>query len=294
MPRLPQEWSNDQALGFFRLMWQQWLFKSGRGTGTPQATRGPAPPAAVAAAAKIALTSLGSTPHKLFHTQPHEKPASEGPSVDPANVALLERSDSGSLYVPVFADTSEDGRVLGLVEDTMESPCDGSSFISAVRGPLDNPERRNTNLRWLRQHFRSLNDVGRLPFNDADLWQLHQYYFSPPYPNDGDRSSTTSESDGDRSSTTDETDGGYEAEVSAPPPTPSFTSKSPSMGRAVSFQTLGDAFAASGEMSTINVHKRRSFQDVEQGEEDDGPASKRAKSLKPRIAYYPRIMVSVS
>ena len=47
--------------------------------------------------------------------------------------------------------------------------------------PLDNAEQRNKNLRWLRTHFRPLIEVGRLPFNNADMWQLHQYYFSPPY-----------------------------------------------------------------------------------------------------------------
>jgi Ran GTPase-activating protein (RanGAP) involved in mRNA processing and transport len=283
MPRLPAEWTNDQVLGFFRLMWQQWLFKAGRGSGTPQETRGPAPPAAVAAAAKIALTSLGSAPQMLFHTQPHEKPVGERPPVDPINVALLERTESGTLCVPVFADSSDDLELI--VDDVKESANDHSSFISAVRGPLDNAERRNHNLKWLRQHFRSLNDVGKLPFNNADLWQLHQYYFSPPYHND-DRSSTGTESDGDRSLSGESAD----AEGCAPPPTPPRMPKSPSLGRAVSFQALGDAFAASGIMSKPNIHKRRSFKP---DEEDDGPASKRAKSLKPRIAYYPRIMVCV-
>ena len=54
MPNLPEQWSNDQVLGFFRLMWQQWLLKSGRGVAPSQdddSIRGPAPPAAVAAAA---------------------------------------------------------------------------------------------------------------------------------------------------------------------------------------------------------------------------------------------------
>lgn len=279
MPRLPAEWTNDQVLGFFRVMWQQWLFKAGRGSGGSQDTRGPAPPAAVAAAAKIALASLGNSPETLFHTQPHEKPVGEGPPVDPINVALLERTDSGTLCVPVFADSSDDRMLEMVVDDVKEST---SSFIHAVRGPLDNAERRNQNLKWLKQHFRSLNDVGKLPFNNADLWQLHQYYFSPPYQND-DRSSTATESDGERSLS-----GESDAEGCAPPPTPFQMSKSPSLGRAVSFQTLGDAFAASGVISKSNAHKRRSFKP---DEEDVGPAAKRAKSLKPRIAYYPRIMV---
>jgi len=279
MPRLPEEWTNDQVLCFFRFMWKQWILKSGRGTGVPQETRGPAPPAAVAAAAKIALSSLGSASKHLFHTQPHERPASESPPVDPAHVSLLERTDSGTLSIPVFADSAY-GQILDPVIDEMKAAAD-TLCISAVRSPLDNPETRNKNLQWLRNHFRSLNDVGRLPFNNGDLWQLHQYYFSPPYyPNDGDKASSSSSSETDSSESA-------EAEVNA---TPAFMATSLSTGRAVSFQTLGDAFAVSGVTTSRNAHKRRSEKNIEV---TDGPATKRPRNLKPRIAYYPRLMVSI-
>lgn len=283
MPNIPEQWANDQVLGFFRLMWQQWLLKAGRGAGIPEeACRGPAPPAAVAAAAKIALSALGSSPESLFHTEPHEKTVAEGAPVDPCNTALLERTDSGTMRVPSFSNAleSEGDELLEMDSKITDVASAASSHPSTVRGPLENPERRNRNLQWLRAHFRSLNEVGRLPFNNADLWQLHQYYFSPPF---------CPETDADKPLTdTDEADKKESPENTvAPPPTPAISSKNLSLGPAVSFQALGDAFAASGMFPPPSSNKRRS------NEEGDGPVAKKAKSLsKPRIAYYSRVMVS--
>ena len=93
------------------------------------------------------------------------------------------------------------------------------------------------------------------------------------------------------------------------------------MGRAVSFQALGDAFAASGLLGASqsntsparrstrrsNRHKggRRSHDEFEEddddhcggdhhGGEDGAPAFKRVKGVgKPRIAYYPRVMAKI-
>jgi hypothetical protein len=273
-------------------MWQQWLLKSRNGAlREDNGTRGPAPPAAVATAAKIALSSLGGKPEELFQTELHEKPLAERAPIEPAGSALLERSESGTLSVPLFTVSSEvnvndfvDGESkIAAMANRVKSP-----HLPTVRNPLENPERRNRNLQWLRLHFRSLNDVGRLPFHNADLWQLHQYYFSPPcYQSEDDNSAkevTGAEKDvGDSS----------DAEVArAPPPTPALPSNEPiSLRGTVSFQSLGGAFAASGVLSASHGHKRGPSLD-EVGA-DNGPAAKRPKNLKPRIAYYPRIMVSI-
>jgi hypothetical protein len=291
MPRIPEEWSNEQVLGFVRLMWQQWLVKSGHGNmEEAQAIRGPAPPAAVAAAAKIAFSSLGLSPQKLFQTETHDKPLSEGAPVDSASSALLERTQSGTLGVPPFSEQYA-GEVLDWVD------ADSKARVSVMGSPtatvpvpsLDDPEQRNRNLQWLRTHFRSLSEVGRLPFNNADLWQLHQYYFSPPvYPSDDSSDkSTMSEAEGSvgAQSSRDDT-------AVAPPPTPAVKASNPPVGRAISFHALGDALAVQGLVGSASKNnKRRSSQELE---DDNGPASKRAKNLKPRIAYYPRLMVSVT
>lgn len=287
MPRLPEAWSNDQVLGFFRLMWQQWLLKSRNGSPeTENVLRGPAPPAAVAAAAKIAFTALGSSPEHLFQTEPHEKPMAERAPVEPVGAALLERSDSGTVSVPLFTVSSEveihdfvdgESKLAAMVHNAR------SRQISTVRGPLENPERRNNNLRWLRLHFGSLSDVGRLPFHNADLWQLHQYYFSPP-PDETD----------DDSSASDATEAGRITcdDSKLPLMTSLCARRSTSPDRTVSFHTLSEALSAHGELPSTHGIKRASMVGPEVAH--DGPAAKKSKNLKPRIAYYPRIMVSVT
>jgi hypothetical protein len=292
MPRLPEDWSNGQVLGFFRLMWDQWLLKSRQGSNgrDDEGIRGPAPPAAVASAAKIAFASLGpKAPFKLFRPEQHEKPVTEQAPVEPAGSALLERSGSGTIRVPLFTVSSEvqlcdfvDGEGKVAVADN-DMPC---PQMATVRGQLENMERRNHNLRWLRLHFRALCDIGRLPFNNADLWQLHQYYFSPPLilkrdelaPNDcSPNSAIVSHSSGTSVSQT------YYSAI---------RNDSNALERTVSFQTLHTAVLSNNALKpSINSHKRRSNDAVK---DEERHASKRPKSLKPRIAYYPRIMVSVN
>lgn len=289
MPRIPEEWSNAQVLGFVRLMWQQWLVKSGHGNvEEAQSIRGPAPPAAVAAAAKIAFSSLGLSPQKLFQTETHDKPLSEGAPVDSATSALLERTQSGTLGVPSFSEQYT-GQVLDWVDaDSKAARVTTMGSPATVSVPsLDDPEQRNRNLQWLRTHFRSLSEVGRLPFNNADLWQLHQYYFSPPvYPSDDSSDKSMSEAEGSVAAQSSQDDAAV-----APPPTPAVKASNPPVSRAISFHALGDALAAQGLVGSAGKNnKRRSSPEPE---EDNGPASKRAKNLKPRIAYYPRLMVSV-
>jgi hypothetical protein len=264
-------------------MWQQWLIKSGRGNIQDGIEiRGPAPPAAVATAAKIAFASLGNSPKMLFQTEVHQRPVTEGAPVDPSSTALLERTDSGTLCLPVLA--ASDGGELVEWEGAKVASIPSGSFcakVSAVRSPVENLERRNRNLQWLRLHFRSLSDIGRLPFNNADLWQLHQYYFSPPIRpvDDGGKSSGS----------IDESEHSQIEDNMAPPPTVAVKPKSPTMDRSISFQSLGSASVAYG-FSSPSPHKRRSEHD--DLDVNDGPASKRVKSLKTRIAYYPRISVS--
>jgi hypothetical protein len=292
MPRLPQNWSNGQVLGFIRYMWQQWLLKSGRGIAGvgEDGVRGPAPPAAVAAAAKIAFSSLGASPAKLFQIEPHEEQPAEQPPMDKADVALMERSGSGTMCVPVFSTSEGDvSEWIGEKDEANEEGSSHASVPSTIRSALEDPERRNRNLKWLRLHFRSLGDIGRLPFNKADLWQLHQYYFSPPY----ETYSDTENLDGAEEEITDEKSQPV-MDSKAPPPSPAMNASG--VARTVSFQTLGDAFAASDIVARAspnnpNNNKRRPDEDIC---EDSKPAAKRAKNLKSRIAYYPRIMVSIN
>lgn len=279
LPRLPESWSNDQILGFIRYMWQQWLLKSGRGKANScNEIRGPAPPAAVASASKIAFSSLSSDAGELFQTELHEKLPSEQPPMDRITDALLERTDSGTIGIPSFCDVDEED----LKEWTGDRVRTGqASSYSMVRTALEDPERRNRNLAWLRSHFRALNDIGRLPFNNADLWQLHQYYFSPPYSDTDDDENKGKDNEPTYAARKPAAAGNARLPVSD---NSSLNSRPAS--RTISFQTLGDAIA-----SSTGTYKRRCSEN-EEGGEDDKPSAKRAKNFRTRIAYYPRITVS--
>ena len=281
MPRLPETWSNEQVLGFVRLMWQQWLFKSGRGN--PQdissVAKGPAPPAAVAAAAKIAFTALGSNPEQIFFSEEYSRPVTEASPIDPASAALMERTNSGTLTSPELVESSEGDLHEWFEGDKQtQSGCNGQSS-ALIRSPLEDPEKRNRNLQWLRLHFRSLSQIGRLPFNHADLWQLHQYYFSPPVTNAED------EGGGNDSDSVGNT------KSRAKSASPSTNPGDDMIGRSVSFRSLNEASAlcASHVDHSSPTFLKRTHDDTEESQE---PAAKKAKSLKPRVAFYPRVMVS--
>jgi hypothetical protein len=258
-------------------MWNQWLLKSGGGT-MPVEVRGPAPPAAVATAAKIAFSALGSLPAEVFRKELHTKAPEEQLPVDTAAVALLEKSPSGTMRVPLFSESMGevcewiDARTAAGTTSESTSP----TVPSVVCSPLVYIERRNRNSQWLKLHFRTLIDIGRLPFNNADLWQLHQFYFSPSYAAD-------SETEAIRTLDSCRVDA---IETAAP----IFESETVSgVSRAISFQTLGDALTASfvGRNGSSCKNKR----EIDDVPCDHKQAAKRPKNLKPRIENYPRIMV---
>jgi hypothetical protein len=264
-------------------MWEQWLIKSGRGTMiVSDQVRGPAPPAAVAAAAKIAFTTLGNDLQNIVFSEAHEVPISEAAPVDPSSITLLERTDSGTLQIPVFHESDSDV----LDEWSIGSKPSAVRFLEystrlpVVRGSHESASRRNTNLHWLRDHFRSLSDIGRLPFNNADLWQLHQHYFSPPneQKGDGEQMSLPVTEEGTCASSVGEATG----------LSPHTNGNDQILSRAVSFLSLQNAFAASLACGSMQHHKRPMTDSIE---EEAGHAAKKAKNWRPRIANYPRIMV---
>ena len=334
MPQLLEAWSNDQVLHFVHFMWKQWSEsqadlqrqsaqiltthdterpkENANNEGAPCASQvaqtGPASPATVVAAAKKALAVMGEDAVASFHTEAHEREVSETSPLVPANATLLERTQSGTLRVPPIVESH-----CGLITDISLDASDGkgkpkSEAADAFSGPSVDPLRRNRNLEWLRVHFRSLNEVANLPFNSADLWQLHQHFFSPVLPpTDSADSPLTSdaastEERSEEKSLSSSRHLGHMKRRSRTPqcsPMPRDASKRANLGRTISFQMLGEAtLSASSSMNLESIHKRRSVHSED--EEDEyfstssmEPANKRAKVFKPRIAYYPRIRVSV-
>lgn len=333
MPQLPESWSNDQVLGFVRLMWQQWRQKEAVGADSEdlQEAKGPAPPAAVAAAAKIAFSTLGESPEGALHSEPYEREFAETSPLIPPNAALLERTLSGTLRVPAFHDIF-DGDIPNTIEAWSEDfrpdlPTHQSlQTIKNVESenPLENRERRNKNLRWLCVNYRSLNDIGQLPFNNADLWQLHQYYFSPPH-------YSSTQSDVTAQSLIDShTDQAHQTDIVATLTSNELTGigKSPTQRgkviishdetcgehhlatelrikqrslngekslrttqevlNSIKFPSLGHAISFQALNNAVLSVSTKRKSDDEYNEKDDSKA-KRARKPKPRISYYPRI-----
>ena len=256
------------------------------------AVRGPAAPSMVAAAAKKAFAALSESDDAKIQYQNAYQASIEddNPMVAP-ETSILVRSNSGkNLQMPTFQnqpelppvapeDEYEEGTWHSDTDSFDRSSYTGSSEslrnVLVTAASVDSM-RRNKNLGWLRSHMQSLVEVGNLAFNNADLWQLHQYFFSPAYTAEDELESEEKASSNDDST------------VEQPPtPAPSEVGKT-DMGRAISFQTLRKAVnqAAAAEEAT-RPNKRGSLDDEIKSYNE--PSAKRPKQLKPRIAFYPRV-----
>jgi hypothetical protein len=239
-------------------MWYQWLLKTRHGSqGSTELAQEPAAPAAVAIAAKIAFSSLGNDIKAMFATQPSQKPISDQASVEPAASSLLERRNSGTVVIPLSNVNSE---------VDFNDFVDGEGVRSTQPASLDD-SRVSSNTRnqeWLRLHYRSLCDVGNLPFRTADLWQLHQYFFSPPAQTE-----------------LEETQSLYLPQVALLPGTLSLHSQQ---------LTAADQEAATlaNGFNSPSCQKRTSC--TMDGSSKERLA-KKAKSSEGRIAYFPRTLV---
>eukprot|EP00537_Pseudo-nitzschia_pungens_P000623 CAMPEP_0172370716 /NCGR_PEP_ID=MMETSP1060-20121228/39217_1 /TAXON_ID=37318 /ORGANISM="Pseudo-nitzschia pungens, Strain cf. cingulata" /LENGTH=955 /DNA_ID=CAMNT_0013096073 /DNA_START=204 /DNA_END=3071 /DNA_ORIENTATION=+ len=295
LPQLPEEWGNDRVLSFVRFMWTHW-----KSTKTVELTkevdeaedisRGPAPPSMVAASAKRAFGSLSKSEESRIAFQNElQNQIDDNPIIFP-DTSILVRSLSGNnLQVPLWEEQWKEVREIeerdpdaesieerwsSEMESLDQSSYTGSSSVSFQNITAMEYERRNMNLTWLRSHLPTLTDIGNLAFNDADLWQLHQYYFSPAYNGDENTELDTTENTHDR-----------EEKGSAEDAQASSESEKFNIGRSQSFRALGSA-GAETDSPVQRPNKRSSL-----GEElkfDQGNA-KRAKNSRPRIAYYPRV-----
>ena len=305
LPQLPEEWENYRVLSFVRFMWTHWkstktVEPSKEIDEAKDLSRGPAPASMVAASSKRAFGSLRKSEESRIAFQNELQNHIDDNPIIPPDTSILVRSLSGNNFlvpswdeqpieVPVTAEAESE-----YVQDSWSSELDSldqssytESSASFQNGAALEYERRNRNLTWLRSHLQILNDIGNLAFDDSDLWQLHQYYFSPAYNADDNRDDAAepdmSENIDDQNK--EETKEGTQAESTvAPPPTPSEP-ENDIIGRAISFQTVGKAIAEA-DRPVQRPNKRISL-----GEDlkfDQGSA-KRAKNSTPRIAYYPRV-----
>lgn len=304
LPQLPEEWGNDRVLSFVRFMWTHW-----KSTKTVEPTkqideakdlsRGPAPPSMVAASAKRAFGSLSKSEESRIAFQNElQNQVDDNPIIAPDTTILVRSLSGKNLQVPSSDEpikevppTAEAGQIHDSWSSEMESfdqsSYTGSSVSSRNIGAIDYERRRNRNLAWLRSHLQTLNDIGNLAYDDADLWQLHQYFFSPAY-NADDNVDDNAESEMTETKNCLDATGELRADSEGAPPTtgsPSEPEKA-HIGRAASFRTLGNA-NAEADTSVQRPNKRNSLGQELKFEQGN---AKRAKNSRKRIAYYPRVI----
>lgn len=329
LPKALESWTNDQVLGFIRFMWKLW--REEQGADDYEKVGGPAAPASVVAAAKKAMHIVGEDGASSLITEPHQRDISDTSPLATMNATLLERTLSGTIRVPpIVQGLKGSGSQPRLAEAWTESGMETANCQRTRTVTCDSPKydpvRKDRNLEWLRLHFRSLHEIGRLPFSSADLWQLHQYFFSPISATDEQPSEYGSpvETDSDEAGSNFPQSEIHErvreplrkessGQVTQPrnlsqaqevSPLPADASHRASLGRAVSFQLLEDAVVANiARAPCLSSSYRRRALEMMSGDEEDSddfstsssesdevePVSKRAKNFKPRIAYYPRI-----
>jgi len=295
LPQLPEEWGNDRVLSFVRFMWTHWKLTktvelSKEIDEAKDISRGPAPPSMVAASAKRAFGSLSKSEESRIAFQNElQNQIDDNPILSPDTAVLVRSLSGNNLQVPLWEEEMKEIRenaeneaeVESLeeywsseMESLGQSSYTGSSTLSFQNVAAIEYERRNRNLMWLRSHLQTLTEIGNLTFDDADLWQLHQYYFSPAYNGDDNAESDMGEN------TEDQEENGLKEDAQAP-----SDSEKSNIGRAQSFRALGKAISATN--SPVQRPNKRSS--LGEALKFDQGSSKRAKNSRPRIAYYPRV-----
>jgi hypothetical protein len=252
----------------------------------------------VAASAKRAFGSLSKSEESRIAFQNElQNLVDDNPIISPETTILVRSLSGKNLQVPSseaqleeVPPTAEAEQIQDSWSSEMESldqsSYTGSSVSSRNFAVAENEIRRNRNLSWLRSHLHTINDIGNLAYDDADLWQLHQYFFSPAYDaDDMDDNAEVETAEANKDEAKDREEVQVEAVVIPPPITSSSEPGKCNMERTLSFRTIGNA---NTEINSLvqRPNKRSSLEEELKFEQGN---AKRAKNSRKRIAYYPRV-----
>ncbi|KAI2502489.1 hypothetical protein MHU86_11995 [Fragilaria crotonensis] len=206
LPSALEQWTNEQVLNFMHLMWEQssqseldeeavdplHFLPNG---GDPKLI-GPLDASTVVEVAKRAFLSLGDYGESVF-MRPHnchgafDSPLAEDAIIveATASTTIIEHTLGHELHGESGASVEENGIPFeqnGLkngyaLEGLPKGPA--KSFVatpveSAVVN-IPDPARKKQIVDWLCQSIQHLNELAKVPFDPADLWRLHQHYFTP-------------------------------------------------------------------------------------------------------------------
>jgi hypothetical protein len=313
LPGALEHWTNEQVLKFIRLMWDRKRCETGDrtnsfsstgasvssgGTGVDKSSPaeskvGPSDPATVVAAAKAAFASLGDDGGALLLTEEPQRAISETSPMVCSDAVMLEKTLSGSVIVPCLDDSDEDIPETITPNSPLHPTLKSASteLLCTANGkncpesPID-PVTKKRNMDWLRQHYRSLNEIIQLPYAYADLMQLHRYFFSLDSDDDNN-----SNSEGKSPQCGIAMRPGVTPFSSPTVSSPQIKQALAGLQRKPSFRGLQDLVESQKQpqiyVGSENSSKRRSVPGVQPMQ----PAPKRARNDKPRIDYFPRIKV---
>ena len=175
-------WTNDQVLNFVHSMWDQYgdetlasavdknvdplhFLPSQNGTSHP-APVAPLDPMLVVEVAKKAFNSLVENGVDVFTRRPgHPNEASIASPIS-QSIIVVEDSDGTVSQQPLM--TSE------RVESFVAPP-----QPTTPRSSQPDPARKKRIVEWLCHNIQHLKKIAQMPFSSAELWRLHQHYFTP-------------------------------------------------------------------------------------------------------------------
>ena len=175
-------WTNDQVLNFVHSMWDQYgedamttsqeekvvdplHFLPSRNGETSSPQQAPLDPLVVVDVAKKAFNSLVENGVDVFTRRPGHPNEPSIASPISHSIIVVEDTD-GVMNQPLFP---------GERVDSFVAPPQPSNSNNAQ----PDPARKKRIVEWLCKNIQHLKKIAQMPFSSAELWRLHQHYFTP-------------------------------------------------------------------------------------------------------------------
>jgi hypothetical protein len=154
---------------------------NGDGRPRPAIVSGPLDAATVVAVAKRAYEALGPQGEEILSQRSAQTILSSFESPLAGDVIVVE---ANGVAMPLdHPDSSNCGYVNVENNINPQPPIPGELIVQIAKTPtLDPPTRKKKIVKWLCNNMYHLNELSNLPFNDGELWRLHQHFVSPTIP----------------------------------------------------------------------------------------------------------------
>lgn len=316
-PAALEHWNNDQILNFIHLMWDK---SRGDVTASEEEKKmdplhfldepiafkaAPVDANVVVEVAKKAFAALVSDGVDVFSRRAKDLNDHESPIAGDSIVVESRGED-------VLTDEGQSESSLEPMP-THKTP----SFVAppeTFRQSGPDPARKKRIVEWLCSHIQHLNKLGNQQFSSADLWRLHQHYFTPVVNESGGSVSSTLNrpmdnasltissvpevsrtSSGENQSNTfnDASDNSMPVPISDPSmqASPGAITSLPLLKRKVSYRLLGDAALALPSRPKASAPNNSVSHMIEGGPTGHSlrPKTKRARRNRSRISFLPRV-----